>query len=30
MKEKFVQITLRKDTQVIYQGVNNGVRTLQQ
>ena len=30
MEEKFVQITLRKGTQVIYQGVKNGVRTLQQ
>ena len=30
MEEKFVQITLRKGTQVIYQEVNNGVRTSQQ
>ena len=30
MKEKPAQITLRKDTQVIYQGVNDMVRTLQQ
>ena len=30
MEEKFVQITLRKGTQVIYPGVNNGVRTLRQ
>ena len=30
MTEKSVQITLKKGTQVIYQGVNNMVRTLQQ
>ena len=30
MTEKSVQITLKRGTQVIYQGVNHMVRTLQQ